>query len=291
MNLKTIHTKDGRTLYKDLDTGHWVNKNNTAKILSDVREPQKEDQIAKAAETAEKLNEQSQKSAKPKLDYSNTPVKTVSDTEKEKLKADLKQAQVQRKEFLLANKEKLESELDYDDPVAKKYRSLSEAVAEREFEAHKVMPPVILDKDKWNGDLSVLSYENAVIPRKDMLSNKEMYLAIQSAAAGTSFSGSTFDTAVDALYKKDKSKAYAIFAKTREMLKEKYGEEITLYRVGTSATKKPTINMASTRKNAQQYADWYGEKITRQKVKVDDVLAVNINRLGKYEEFIVLQEK
>lgn len=33
MNLKIVHTKDGRTLYKDLDTGHWVNKKN---VPSDV---------------------------------------------------------------------------------------------------------------------------------------------------------------------------------------------------------------------------------------------------------------
>jgi len=26
MNLKIVHTKDGRTLYKDLDTGHWIKK-------------------------------------------------------------------------------------------------------------------------------------------------------------------------------------------------------------------------------------------------------------------------
>lgn len=66
MNLKTIHTKDGRTLYKDLDTGHWVNKNNAEKILSDVREPQKEEQIAKAAKVAEKLNN-------PEPEYERTP--------------------------------------------------------------------------------------------------------------------------------------------------------------------------------------------------------------------------
>lgn len=66
MNLKVIHTKDGRTLYKDLDTGHWVNKNNAKNVLSDVREPLKEDQMAKAAEIAEKLNN-------PEPEYERTP--------------------------------------------------------------------------------------------------------------------------------------------------------------------------------------------------------------------------
>lgn len=74
MNLKTIHTKDGRILYKDLDTGHWVNKSNAEKILSkqsDVREPQKEEQIAKAAEIAKKLNgvEEPEYERTPKMDF------------------------------------------------------------------------------------------------------------------------------------------------------------------------------------------------------------------------------
>lgn len=47
--MKVIHTKDGRTLYKD-DKGHWLKKG------SDVREPDKELQMARQKEIADKLN-------------------------------------------------------------------------------------------------------------------------------------------------------------------------------------------------------------------------------------------
>lgn len=54
--MKIIHTKDGRTLYKD-DQGHWLKKGDAEKRLSsDVREPDKEDQIARAKAEADKLN-------------------------------------------------------------------------------------------------------------------------------------------------------------------------------------------------------------------------------------------
>jgi len=47
--MKEIRTKDGRILYKD-DKGHWLKKG------SDVRDPNKEDQIAKAQAEADRLN-------------------------------------------------------------------------------------------------------------------------------------------------------------------------------------------------------------------------------------------
>lgn len=47
--MRVVHTKDGRILYKD-DKGHWLKKG------SDVREPEKEQQIAKYQQQAEVLN-------------------------------------------------------------------------------------------------------------------------------------------------------------------------------------------------------------------------------------------
>lgn len=47
--MKAIHTKNGKTLYKD-DNGRWLSKG------SDVRDPNKEDQIAKAKAEADRLN-------------------------------------------------------------------------------------------------------------------------------------------------------------------------------------------------------------------------------------------
>lgn len=63
MRLKIVHTKNGKTLYKDLDTGHWLPKDKAEAFIkqnkiSDVREPNKEEQIRKAQEQAKALNEQ-----------------------------------------------------------------------------------------------------------------------------------------------------------------------------------------------------------------------------------------
>lgn len=72
MTLKIVHTKDGRTLYKDLDTGHWVNKKNVPsdilsktnkpletpqKQSSDIRDVEKDEQIKKREAEAKRLNQ------------------------------------------------------------------------------------------------------------------------------------------------------------------------------------------------------------------------------------------
>lgn len=70
MTLKVVHTKDGRTLYKDLDTGHWVPKDKAESILSQIKaynhnravkqdEDLKAEQIRKQQEEAKRLNGQS----------------------------------------------------------------------------------------------------------------------------------------------------------------------------------------------------------------------------------------
>lgn len=70
MNLKVVHTKDGRTLYKDLDTGHWVPKD---KAIAHLKQKERDDhnravkqdedlrdeQIRKHQEERDRLNGQS----------------------------------------------------------------------------------------------------------------------------------------------------------------------------------------------------------------------------------------
>lgn len=68
MTLKIVHTKDGRTLYKDLDTGHWVPKDKAESILSQIKaynhnravkqdEDLRAEQIRKQQEEAKRLND------------------------------------------------------------------------------------------------------------------------------------------------------------------------------------------------------------------------------------------
>lgn len=70
MTLKVVHTKDGRTLYKDLDTGHWVPKD---KAVAHLKQKERDDhnravkqdedlkaqQIRRQQELAKKMNDQS----------------------------------------------------------------------------------------------------------------------------------------------------------------------------------------------------------------------------------------
>lgn len=167
---------------------------------------------------------------------------------------------------------------------------MQQKLNELEYNIFTQLSPTVSEKN-WKGEgITDLTRDEAAVVRQDMLKNKEMYMAIASAAHGVSYGGTTDDTAVDSLYKSDPSKVYRIFASTRDMLKKKYGDTITLYRVPTSQTSKATINMTSTRQNANQYAELYGGKVRTFKVPVKDVLAVNIRRGGTYEEFIILNK-
>ena len=225
-------------------------------------------------------------------DTSNVAVEKVSDEEKEARKTALKSVKQARKDFLIQHQSELESgELDIDSPIVEEYKRLGEEAIDAEYEAHRVMPPIMTDETKWKQGISALTREEAIVARKDMLADKDMYKAIQMASMGTSYGNSTMNTEVDDLYESNPDKYYSTFAKTRDVLREKYGDTITLYRAGTGATAKATVNMASTEMNANQYADWYGTKVSKQEVPVDNILAVNISRNGGYEEFIILNKK
>ena len=173
-----------------------------------------------------------------------------------------------------------------------KFKNLTKQLNETEFQLYKQLSPVVKE-EKWKGgDITVLSREDAITVRNDMMKNKQLYLAIQEAARGIEYvDGKTLDTAVDTLYKSNPQSVYRVFSNTRKLLGDKYGSEMTLYRAATSATNKSTLNMTSTRANAEQYRQIYGTKITPVKIKISDILAVNISRSGGYEEFIVLNKK
>ena len=264
-----LTTKDGRHFNTD-----WI----------DQDAKQKERQINANKKQADEKNGKA-------VDYSNKPVDNVSDEEVKRRKDLAREAKDAVVAFYTQHKAEFD-DLTVDSPITKKFIHLTEKADSESYNAYKVMSPVVTKAEKWNTEaLTVLKQDEGAVVRKDMLRNKDLFLAISSAATGTAnTSTTTLDTAVDTLYKKDKS-IYDVFSDTRKMLKERYGDEITLYRAGTNATRKATINMTSTEKNAKQYASLYGSSVTSKKIKVDDILAININRTGGYEEFIILNRR
>lgn len=180
-----------------------------------------------------------------------------------------------------------------DEPYLSQWLKMTKEKDEITYDLHSQLSPTVKD-EKWKGEgVTALTRPEAEIARIDLLKDRKLFLAISEAQAGVSFTegGKTADTAVDTLYKKNPKQVYSVFSNTREMLRKKYGDEITLYRAGTSQTVKTTQNMTSTKENAQRYAEVYGSTVSSVKVPVDDVLAVNITRTGGYEEFIVLNKK
>lgn len=168
---------------------------------------------------------------------------------------------------------------------------MQEKLDEVEYQLYAQLQPTVKE-EKWKGQgITDLSRDEAAVVRQDMMKNKDMYMAIASAQHGVAYGSLTNDTAVDAMYRANPDKTYKVFEPTRNMLRQKYGDTVTLYRVPTAQTSKPTVNMTSTRANAEQYARLYGGKVQSFKIPVKDVLAVNVSRTGGYEEFIVLNRR
>ena len=215
--------------------------------------------------------------------------KKLTANQKQDLRDYLKEQKQEIKRFLSENM-KSDGELDPD--LLPEYQRLTKDVDENEYKLHRELSPTV-SGDRWKGDgVTELTSEEAAVARKDMLSNKTAYMAIKSAEHGVAFEsgGKTLNTAIDDLYESNPSKLYNRFNNTREMLRKKYGDQIVLYRAGTSQTAKPTINMTTSRENAQSYAKLYGSRVERIVVPVERVLCVNVSRNGRYEEVIVLSE-
>ncbi len=214
---------------------------------------------------------------------------TTSSKSTDELKEERRQLISQYKEFLDTHADEegvIENERDIQSLM-----KIQDRLDSVEYDLFNQLSPTV-SEEKWKGKgITDLTRDDAITVRQDMLKNRDMYMAIASAAHGVSFNSTTSDTAVDSLYKSNPNKIYKIFEPTRKMLRQKYGDTMTLYRVPTSATAKTTINMTSSKSNAQQYADIYGGKVQSIKVPVADILAVNLKRTGGYEEFIVLNRR
>ena len=123
--------------------------------------------------------------------------------------------------------------------------------------------------------------------RKDTLKNKDVYDALESAAHGVHLNA---DTAVDDIMNgKNKNvspeQLYNAFSETRKRLHEIYGDKITLYRVEGKQKAKATKNYGSS----IEYTKQYGDDVKKYDIDIDDIVAINTNRSGRYEDIIVAQ--
>lgn len=213
----------------------------------------------------------------------------LSDGEKEALREKLKAARERAVDFAKSHSDRDGSMTESD---ARKYIELTKEIDELEYKLYRSMKPT-LSGDKWQGEGNTeFTSDEAAIAVVDLLRNKDIYMAVKQAAHGTSFviGGDTNNTPVDDLYEKNPDKTYKAFSGTRRMMRKKYGDTATLYRAGTEETGKATINMTTSRENAQKYAAEYGTRVTAVKVPISDILAVNVTRSGRYEEVIVINK-
>jgi len=123
------------------------------------------------------------------------------------------------------------------------------------------------------------------IASDELVTDRGVFDTIAEAAAGTFFGQ---DTAVDKVMSGENpdvspSRLYDSFSKTRDALRERFGDTIKLYRAVGKQKEKATQNWHSTRTGALQY----GRKVVEKDVPVDDVVALNVGSTGTYEEFIV----
>ncbi len=121
--------------------------------------------------------------------------------------------------------------------------------------------------------------------QNDLIAQKPIYAAVTDAARGVFFGE---PTAVDKIMTGEGSVSaaefYDAFLRTRDALREQFGDTITLFRAEGKQVPKATQNWATT----EAYARQFGEgRITRKEVPIEQVLAVNVGTKGTYHELIV----
>ena len=186
--------------------------------------------------------------------------------------------------------ENMDADGGIDGKALEDYQRLSKERDEIEYELYNMMGPLSDEKYAKYADkrMTALDASENAIARNDLLKNKEYYMAVAEAEHGVYIDQ---NTAVDNILDgPGGQKMYNAFKKTREMLRKKYGDTITLYRAGTEQKAKSTINMTTLKKNAEQYGQEYGSKVKAVKVPIEHVLLVNVSRTGGYEEVLVLNK-
>lgn len=152
--------------------------------------------------------------------------------------------------------------------------------------AYKTATPTAAEHLAPAGDrMSTLSDEVYLAAHADMLRSKPAFMAIREAAHGVDFNA---DTAVDKIMQGDNPEItpeefYSMFDATRTALRKQHGDTIHLYRAVGQQKDKHTTNWATTREFAAQF----GGDVISKDIPIENVLAVNVTRNGKYHELIV----
>ena len=169
------------------------------------------------------------------------------------------------------------------DAQAAEVEKLSEEQSEINFTiSAPTKPEKVLPQSETN---STLSPDVVVAAFNDKLSNKEAYMAIDKAFTGTYFDA---DTPVDDIMNGNNENItpqefYDTFANTREELRKQYGDTIPLYRAEGKQKEKYTKNWATT----EAFVKQFGDNIVQKDIPVENVIAINVFKTGKYHEVIV----
>ncbi len=165
---------------------------------------------------------------------------------------------------------------------AEKYKKLSKEIHDIKFDLSK---PVSVEKLQSQPN-NALPLDVIATAWNELIANKNVYDVIMSAATGAGFNQLTdIDNVLLGLNPVlSREELINAFSKTRQKLKENYGNTIKLYRAKTKQIQKPTTNWASTAEFAQQF----GPKVISKDIPIDKIVAINVNRQGTYHELIVM---
>ena len=164
---------------------------------------------------------------------------------------------------------------------AEKYIKLNKEASDIIFHFAK---PLTAEKVKPQQH-NTLSPDIIATAQNELIANKNIYDAIESAAAGTAHNAFTeLDKIIAGTNPLvSKQDLYNAFNKTRQKLKDHYGETITLYRATGQQMNKPTTNWATT----PEYAQQFGKKIISKNISINKIIAVNVGHRGTYHELVV----
>ena len=203
---------------------------------------------------------------------------------KEELKAKLKEKNDKMNDFIEAN-QLGNGALTRED--AERYEEMHQEISNLKYELETKYYKTITEKNIKDDRLTTLEKNIYVQARKDTLKNKNIYDAVDKSAWGSHFNANTpVDDILEGKNKKVSARQfYDAYKGTRNKLKKKYGDTITLYRVEGKQMAKATKNYGSS----IAYTRQYGSNVKSYKIKVKDIVAVNTNRRGTYEDIIVAQ--
>jgi hypothetical protein len=163
---------------------------------------------------------------------------------------------------------------------AKRFIDLGNEISDINYNLMRTKP---LDPSKVKSEserMSTLPTDIVVQAYNDVLKNYDVFMAINNAAMGT-LNASMTD--VDRFVSGPRgAEMYSAFAPTREALRSRFGDTMTLYRAEGRQMPKPTQNWATTR----EYAEQFGRNVVERKISVDNIVAVNVGG-GNYHEIIV----